>query len=89
MNGWTFSLIALKRTRRCFVSAISLSRRVSALSRLPTHDPLGYWHPLEADLGGLWASRLSVNYRLLARPEDVADPRCAVTVTVIAIYDYH
>lgn len=56
---------------------------------LSTHDPLGYWHQLGADLDGLWAGKLSANYRLLVRPEDAAVPRCAVTVTVIDIDDYH
>ena len=32
------------------------------VGELPTHDPLGKWHPLRADLEGLWAGRLSANY---------------------------
>lgn len=60
-----------------------------SLGSLPTHDPLGKWHQLGEDLDGLWSGKLSPNYRLLVRPEDFENPRCAVTVTVIEIYDYH
>ncbi|MGW5228649.1 type II toxin-antitoxin system RelE/ParE family toxin [Nocardia niigatensis] len=72
-----------------------LKRRIKALEtaksigELSTHDPLGYWHQLTGDLDGLWAGRLSANWRLLVRPEDSDDPCCAVTVTVIEIADYH
>jgi toxin HigB-1 len=75
--------------------ADKLRRRVKALEtaasvgELSTHDPLGYWHQLGANLEGLWAGKLSGNYRLLVRPEDAADPWDAVTVTVIDIDDYH
>jgi toxin HigB-1 len=75
--------------------ADKLRLRVKALEtaesvgELPTHDPLGEWHQLAADLDGLWAGKLSRNYRLLVRPEDAAEPWCAVTVTVIDIDDYH
>ncbi|MFC2640221.1 MAG: type II toxin-antitoxin system RelE/ParE family toxin [Propionibacterium acidifaciens] len=58
------------------------------VAELPTHDPLGKWHPLRADLEGLWAGRLSVNHRLLVRPES-RDPQDAVVVTVVDIADYH
>jgi proteic killer suppression protein len=75
--------------------ADKLRRRVKALEtaasvgELSTHDPLGYWHQLGANLDGLWAGTLSRNYRLLVRPEGAADPWCAVTVTVTGIKDYH
>lgn len=60
-----------------------------AVGELPVHDPLGKWHQLGANLDGLWAGKLSANYRLLIRPDDSVEPRCAVTVTVIDIDDYH
>lgn len=75
--------------------ADKLRLRVKALQtaetvgELTTHDPLGNWHQLGADLAGLWAGKLSANYRLLVRPDDAEDPRSAVTVTVIDIDDYH
>lgn len=59
------------------------------VSELPVHDPLGQWHALSANLNGLWSGKLSANHRLLIRPDDAEDPRCAVTVTVIDIDDYH
>jgi proteic killer suppression protein len=71
---------------RLRVKALETATSVGELS---THDPLGYWHQLGADLGGLWAGKLSANYRLLVRPEDATDAWCAVTVTVIDIDDYH
>lgn len=58
------------------------------VGELPTHDPLGKWHPLRADLEGLWAGRLSANYRLLIRPEG-QNQQDAVVVTVVDIADYH
>lgn len=58
------------------------------VGELPTHDPLGKWHPLRADLEGLWAARLSANYRLLIRPEG-QNQQDAVVVTVVDIADYH
>lgn len=60
-----------------------------AVGELAAHDPLGKWHPLSANLSGLWAGKLRANYRLLVRPDGSADPLCAVTVTVIDIDDYH
>lgn len=72
-----------------------LQRRIKALEtaatvgELSTHDPSGKWHQLTSNLDGLWAGRLSDNYRLLIQPDDPADPRSAVTVTVIEICDYH
>lgn len=60
-----------------------------SVGELPTHDPLGEWHQLGADLDGLWAGKLSRNYRLKVRPEDAAEPWHAVKVTVIDIDDYH
>lgn len=75
--------------------ADKLRRRIKALEtansvgELVAHDPLGKWHPLSANLDGLWAGKLSANYRLLVRPESSLDPRSAVTVTVIDIDDYH
>jgi toxin HigB-1 len=71
---------------RLRVKALETAASVGELS---THDPLGYWHQLGENLDGLWAGKLSANYRLLVRPEDAADPWCAVTVTVIDIDDYH
>lgn len=58
------------------------------VGELPTHDPLGKWHPLKADPEGLWAGRLSANYRLLIRPEG-QNQQDAVVVTVVDIADYH
>lgn len=58
------------------------------VGELPTHDPLGKWNPLKADLEGLWAGRLSANYRLLIRPEG-QNQQDAVVVTVVDIADYH
>jgi proteic killer suppression protein len=76
--------------------ATKLRLRVKALEtattvgELSTHDPLGDWHQLSANLDGLWAGRVSKNHRLLLRPEDAGDePWTAVTVTVIEIDDYH
>ena len=60
-----------------------------SLGELSLHDPLGKWHQLGANLDGLWAGKLSANYRLLVRPGASEDPLCAVTVTVIDIDDYH
>lgn len=82
------------RRRRSDIEG-KLRRRIKALEtartlgELSTHDPLGYWHPLTANLQGLWAGKLSANYRLLVRPEDAEVPTNAVTVTVIDIDDYH
>ena len=75
--------------------ADKLRRRIKALEtaesvgELSTHDPLGKWHQLSADLAGLWAGKLSGNYRLLIRPEGTAEPWDATSVTVIDIDDYH
>jgi proteic killer suppression protein len=75
--------------------AVKLRRRIKALEtaetvgELSTHDPLGKWHQLGADLDGLWAGELSRNYRLVIRPEGEAEPWDAVSVTVTDIDDYH
>ncbi|MEU4709876.1 type II toxin-antitoxin system RelE/ParE family toxin [Nocardia salmonicida] len=75
--------------------APKLRLRINALATaetvgdLPTDDPLGDWHQLGANLDGLWAGKLSANYRLLIRPEGSEEPWSAVTVTVIDIDDYH
>jgi proteic killer suppression protein len=75
--------------------ARKLSLRIKALETaatvgdLSTDDPLGYWHQLTGNLDGMWAGKLSDNYRLLIEPDDPEDPRRAVTVTVIDICDYH
>jgi proteic killer suppression protein len=87
--------------------ADKLRRRIKALEtatcleELSTHDPLGNWHPLKANLDGHWAGKLSANYRLIVRPEDPPEakdptnpddpptPQRTVTVTVIDIDDYH
>ena len=75
--------------------ADKLRKRIKALEtahsvgELPTHDPLGKWHSLSADLDGLWSGKLSGNYRLLFRPDDADDPRSAVTVTVIEISNHY
>ncbi len=71
---------------RMRIKALETAATVGELS---THDPLGYWHPLSANLNGLWSGKLSANYRLLVRPEDADAPTSAVTVTVIDIADYH
>lgn len=82
------------RRRRADI-ADKIRRRIKALEtaetvgELPTSDPLGRWHPLGANLDGLWAGELSGNYRLLVRPEDSADPRAAVTVTVVEISNHY
>ena len=82
------------RKKRADVAA-KLRLRIKALEtaesvgELPSHDPLGNWHRLGADLDGLWAGKLSANYRLLIRPEDALDPTSAVIVTVVEIDDYH
>lgn len=70
---------------RLRIKALETAKNVE---ELPTHDPLGRWHPLRADLEGLWAGSLSANYRLLVRPEG-RDPQDAVVVTVVGIDDYH
>lgn len=75
--------------------ACKLRLRIKALEtaetvgELPTHDPVGYWHPLSANLNGLGAGKLSANYRPLVRPEGSVNTLCAVTVAVIDIDDYH
>jgi proteic killer suppression protein len=83
------------RKKRADIAA-KLRLRVKALEtattvgELSTHDPLGDWHQLSANLGGLWAGRVSKNHRLLVRPEDTDhEPWTAVTVTVVDIDDYH
>ena len=68
---------------------VNALRTAETVGELSTHDPLGNWHPLGANLDGLWSGKLSANYRLLVRPDDSADPLYAVTVTVIDIDDYH
>jgi proteic killer suppression protein len=68
---------------------INALKTASSVGELPTHDPLGKWHPLAADLSGEWAGKLSGNYRLLIRPDGAEDPRDAATVTVVDITDYH
>lgn len=82
------------RRRRADI-ADKLKLRIKALETaesvddLRTHDPLGWWHQLGANLDGLWAGKLSANNRLLIRPANAAEPWNAVTVTVIDIDDYH
>lgn len=71
---------------RLRVRALETATSVGDLS---THDPLGKWHALHADLEGLWAGKLSANYRLLIRPDGADDPTDSVVVTVIEIDDYH
>lgn len=61
----------------------------TTVGELSTHDPLGWWHQLHANLEGLWAGKLSANQRLLVRPDGADDPADAVIVTVIDIDDYH
>ncbi|GAA2871648.1 hypothetical protein MIAR_05630 [Microbacterium arabinogalactanolyticum] len=73
--------------------APKLRLRIKALERAATvgglaaEDPGGNWHPMTADRRGVWAGKLSPNYRLLVRPE--GEGLAAVTVTVIEIIDYH
>jgi len=71
---------------RLRIKALETAESVGELS---THDPLGKWHQLGADLVGLWAGKLSGNYRLLIRPDGDAEPWKATVVTVIEIDDYH
>jgi proteic killer suppression protein len=71
---------------RLRIKALETAQTVGELS---THDPLGKWHQLGANLDGLWSGKLSANYRLLVRPDDYAEPLSAVTVTVMDIDDYH
>lgn len=68
---------------------INALRTAERIGDLTTIDPLGNWHSLTGDLDGLWAGKLSANFRLLIRPEDAEDPKTAVTVTAIKIDDYH
>ncbi len=68
---------------------IKAMETAKSVGELPSHDPLGYWHQLGENLDGLWAGKLSANFRLLVRPEDAEDPWCAVAVTVVDIEDYH
>ncbi|WP_022878726.1 type II toxin-antitoxin system RelE/ParE family toxin [Microbacterium sp. B19] len=75
--------------------ADKLRRRIKALEtaasvgHLPTHDPLGRWHALSANRNGLWAGKLSANYRLIIRPESSAQTADAVTVTVIEVSNHY
>lgn len=68
---------------------INALETATSVGELATHDPLGYWHPLGANLDGLWSGKLSANYRLYVQPNDAADPLSSATVTVIDIDDYH
>lgn len=82
------------RKRRSDIAAklrlrIKALETVDCVDELSAHDPLGSWHQLTANLSGLWAGRLSANQRLLIRPDDVAEPKHSVIVTVIHIDDYH
>ena len=82
------------RRRRADI-ADKLRLRVNALNVAPTlgdlvtDDPLGYWHPLGADLAGHWAGSVSRNHRLLIRPEGAEVDKEATVVTVVDIDDYH
>lgn len=75
--------------------APKLRKRIKALEtaktvgELTTHDPLGKWHGLTANLNGLWAGSLSRNYRRIIRPEGESDAAQAVTVTVIEISNHY
>ena len=71
---------------RLRIKALETAESVGELS---THDPLGKWHSLDANLDGVWAGRVSANYRILVRPEGPGEPRDAVAVTVTDIDDYH
>lgn len=68
---------------------INALKTAQTVGELCTHDPLGGWHSLSANLDGLWSGKLSANYRLLVRPDDSAEPRDAVTVTVIEISNHY
>lgn len=52
-------------------------------------DPLGRWHALQTDLAGIWAGRLSRNWRLLVRPEGVGPIEETSEATVLGLDDYH
>lgn len=71
---------------RLRINALQIAQTVGELQTL---DPIGYWHELGADRDGMWAGKLSGNFRLLIRPEGDAESWKAVTVTVIEIVDYH
>lgn len=71
---------------RLRINALKTAETVGELS---SHDPLGGWHPLSANLDGLWAGKLSANHRLLVRPDDSEEPRDAMTVTVIEISNHY
>lgn len=71
---------------RLRINALKTAETVGELSK---HDPLGGWHSLSANLDGLWAGKLSANYRLLIRPDDSVEAQEAVTVTVIEISNHY
>lgn len=71
--------------------AKTLKVRIASLTRAQHTDDLlediGHWKPLTADRSGQWSARLTGNWRLIVQPDDA---ECTtVTVTVIAIEDYH
>lgn len=75
--------------------APGLRRRINALveaesvGHLKSLDPLGVWHELKGDMRGLWAGKLTANWRLIVRPEGSAAGVASVTVTVAEVTDYH
>ncbi|KUM36716.1 plasmid maintenance system killer protein [Arthrobacter sp. EpRS71] len=68
---------------------INALRTAETVGELAHHDPLGAWHPLSANLDGLWSGKLSANYRLLVQPDGSTQAREAVTVTVIEISNHY
>lgn len=82
------------RTRRPDVAS-KLKRRIKALEAsnsvgdLQRDDPLGRWHAPKSDRAGLWAAKLTKNYRLIIRPETDGEATQAVAVTVVEVTDYH
>lgn len=71
---------------RLRIKALETATNVGALK---THDPLGKWHPLTANLNGLWAGKLSANYRILVRPEGADDVLLAEQVVVTDITNHY
>ncbi|WP_336249127.1 type II toxin-antitoxin system RelE/ParE family toxin [Stomatohabitans albus] len=69
--------------------AKTLKIRIASLTRAQHTDDLlediGHWKPLTADRSGQWSARLTGNWRLIIEPDE---SQC-ITVTVIAVEDYH
>lgn len=69
------------------IKALEAAPNVGALREC---DPLGKWHPLNADRAGTWAGWVSPNHRIIVRPEGDEPGVDSDTVTVLqAGEDYH